>query len=140
VRRLAVVLSIAVVAGGCGGAKRISADHATLVGIDVGNQSVSFRFDAAPDAVRGAYAPPAALAECGSGRAVRPQGRVFYVVHFTPAQTQGVPYRILTRPGPIREATKLCDFEADVAWVIGLDTRLPAAVSTHGATVTLTFG
>jgi hypothetical protein len=142
VRWVAVCLLLVVLVAGCGGggSKRISEDHATQVGIDVGNQSVTFTFDVAPDSVKQGYAAGESLAECGSGRPVRPDGRAFYVVHFSPAQTQGVPYRILTRPGPVREAAKICDFEADVGWVIGLDTRLPADVSRHGSTVTVTFG
>lgn len=141
-RRLAVLVPLAVAlaaCGGGGGVNRIAADHATLLGVDVRARSVSFTFDVVPATVRTGYVPRSSLAECGSGRAVRPLGRAFLVVHFSPAQTQGVPYRILTRPGPVLEATKTCDFEADVAWAIGLDARRPAGVSRRGSTVTLTF-
>lgn len=139
-RRLAVLVPLAVALAACGGGmKRIAADHATLLGVDVRARSVSFTFDVAPATVRTRYVPRSSLAECGSGRAVRPLGRAFLVVHFSPAQTQGVPYRVLTRPGPVLEAAKTCDFEADVAWAIGLDARHRAGVSRHGSTVTLTF-
>jgi hypothetical protein len=126
---------------GCGDSvKRVSPDRATLIDVDVHNTSVVFGFDVAPDRVTSGYVGRSALAECGSGFPVRPAGRAFFVVHFLPAQSLSVPKRIVMASGPVREAAKVCDFEADVGWVIGVDTRLPADVSSEGATVTVRFG
>jgi hypothetical protein len=140
VRRGTVLVAVLLLAGCGGGNKPISADHATLTGVDVRSASVAFAFDVAPDKVTGRYASRSTLAECGSGAPVRPAGTAFYVVHFTPAQSQGVPKRIVMPSGPVLEAAKVCDFEADVGWVIGVDSRRPADVSNDGSTVTVTFG
>jgi hypothetical protein len=142
VRRAAVLLVVALLAG-CGGSsstKRISPDHATLVDVDIHNSSAAFAFDVAPDRIRSNWADRSMLAECGSGRRIRPPGSAFYVIHFWPAQSQGIPKRIVMPSGPILRADKVCDFEADVAWVLSLDTKLPADVSRDGSTVTVTFG
>jgi hypothetical protein len=140
-RRLAVLLLVVVFAAGCGGGtKRISADHATLTDVHVTNSAVTFTFDVAPDQLKSRYAARSTLAECGSGRPVRPAGHAFFVIHFMPAQSQGVPIRIVMPSGAVLEADKVCDFEADVAWAIGLDTKLPANVSSDGSTVTVSFG
>jgi hypothetical protein len=141
VRRIAVLVAIAAVAGGCGGgAKRIAADHATLTGVSVHESSVDFAFDVRPDTVETAYAGRGSLAECGSGQPVRPNGAAFLVVHFRPAQTQAVPKRIVMASGQVLDVWKLCDFEADVGWALGLAQKLPTNVSRHGETVTITFG
>ena len=42
--------------------------------------------------------------------------------------------------GPFRNAVKICDFESDVAWAIGLTRRVPYLVERAGRTVTITFG
>jgi hypothetical protein len=139
VKRAVVLLAVLALAA-CGGTKRISPDHATMTDIDVHNTEVVFTFDVAPDTVEGRFAARSTLAECGSGRPIRPPGRAFYVVHFRPAQSQGVPRQVVMPSGPVLEADKVCDFEADVAWAVALDTKLPAHVSSHGATVTVTFG
>jgi hypothetical protein len=139
VKRAVVLLAVLALAA-CGGTKRISPDHATLTDIDVRNSEVVFTFDVAPDTVKGSFTARSALAECGSGRPIRPPGRGFFVVHFRPAQSQGVPRRVVVPSGPVLEADKVCDFEADVGWAVALDTKLPAHVSSHGATVTVTFG
>ena len=139
--RRAVVPLVVLLLAGCGGsANRISEDHATLTDVDVHNRSVVFTFDVAPDKITSRYASRATLAECGSGAPVRPAGSAFYVVHFSPAQSQEVPKRLVMPSGPLREVDKVCDFEADVGWVIGLDRRAPADVSSHGSAVTVTFG
>ena len=111
-----------------------------MTDIDVHNREVVFTFDVAPDTMQGSFAARSALAECGSGRPIRPPGSAFFVVHFRPAQSQGVPRRVVMPSGPVLQADKVCDFEADVAWAVALDTKLPAHVSSHGATVTVTFG
>jgi hypothetical protein len=90
--------------------------------------------------VTSAYAPRSSLAECGSGFPVRPKGSAFAVVHFSPAQTQDVPKRIVMPSGTVLDVWKVCDFEADVGWAIGLSQRVPIHVSRDGPTVTVTFG
>ena len=139
-RRIAVLLLVLAAAGCGGGSKRISPDHATLTGVSVRPASVDFAFDVRPDKVTTAYAARADLAECGSGAPVRPNGAAFAVVHFSPAQSQGVPKRIVMPSGTVLDVWKVCDFEADVGWAIGLSQRSPIHVSRSGATVTVTFG
>jgi hypothetical protein len=140
-RRAAVLLLVVLVAAGCGGGpKRIAADHATLTRVTVLPAAVAFDFDVQPDKVTSAYAARASLAECGSGAPVRPNGEAFAVVHFTPAQTQGVPKRIVMPSGTVLDVWKVCDFEADVAWAVGLAHRVPIHVFRDGSTVTVTFG
>jgi hypothetical protein len=138
VKRAVVLLAVLALAA-CGGTKRISPDHATLTDIDVRNSEVVFTFDVAPDTVKGSFTARSALAECGSGRPIRPPGRGFFVVHFRPAQSQGVPRRVVMPSGPVLEADKVCDFEADVGWAIGMAGRRQWNVSHHGSTVTITF-
>jgi hypothetical protein len=139
-RRVVVLLAVVALAGCGGGSKRISADHATLTRVTVQPASIAFDFDVSPDTVTSAYAPRDTLAECGSGAPVRPKGSAFAVVHFSPAQTQGVPKRIVMPSGTVLDVWKVCDFEADVGWAIGLSQRAPIHVSRHGPTVTVTFG
>jgi hypothetical protein len=138
--RLAVLLVAGLVAAGCGGgSKRLAADHATLTGVAVGADSVTFAFDAQPDTARTAYVARGSLAECGSGAPVRPDGAAFAVVHFQPAQTSGVPKRIVMPSGTVLDVWKVCDFEADVAWAVGLSHRTPVHVPRKGSKVTVTF-
>jgi hypothetical protein len=140
-RRATVLLVLGLAVAGCGGgSKRIAADHATLTDLTVLPSAVAFHFDVQPDRVTSAYAARASLAECGSGASVRPQGAAFAVVHFSPAQTQGVPKRIVMPSGTVLDVWKVCDFEADVGWAIGAAHRAPIHVSRDGSTVTVTFG
>jgi hypothetical protein len=112
---------------------------------------VTFEFKGSPDDVKARYVGKSALAECGSGAQVALKGGAYAVVHFAPAQTASVADdgkvtptytgpRRLSGPGPVLEVAKLCDFEADVGWAIGLERKLPLDVSTDGGTVTVTFG
>jgi hypothetical protein len=140
VKRAVVLLVVLLVAGCGGGGKRISADHATLTAVTVHESSVDFAFDVRPDQVKPAYAARASLAECGSGAPVRPSGSAFLVVHFQPAQSQGVPKRIVMPSGQVLDVWKVCDFEADVAWAIGVSQKKSWDVSNQGSTVTITFG
>jgi hypothetical protein len=107
---------------------------------EVEARSVEFTFDTRPQTVRRAYAARGSLAECGSGAPVRPNGSAFLVVHFLPAQSRGVPKRIVMPSGTVLDVWKVCDFEADVGWAIGVSQRLPVHVSTGERTVTVTFG
>ena len=138
-RRIVVLLTVASLAG-CGGSTHTAPDHATLHGVAVLRDAVVFDFDVRPADVKAEYPPRSALAECGSGLPVRPKGKAVAVVHFSPAQTDGVPKRIEMPSGTVLDVWKLCDFEADVGWAIGLSHRAPVHVSRDGATVTVTFG
>jgi hypothetical protein len=137
VRRAAALFAVLLLAG-CGSAAK--PDHATLTGVNVESRSVEFTFDSGPRTIRHAYAARSSLAECGSGAPVRPNGDAFLVVHFQPAQSDGVPKRIVMASGVVLDVWKVCDFEADVAWAIGVSQRLPVHVSTGDRTVTVTFG
>jgi hypothetical protein len=109
---------------------------AFLLAVQVAAHSVTFTFRSRPATVRAAYvAKP--LAECGSGRRVSVRG-VHFVIHFLPAQSKTV-VRRLPGTGAIRGLAKVCDFEADVAWAIGLDRRRPYDVVRKGTRVTVVF-
>jgi hypothetical protein len=71
---------------------------------------------------------------------VRPSGAAVLVVHFLPAQTRGLPKRVVMPSGTVRELWKVCDFEADVGWAIAVSRLAPFDVSRDGTTVTVTFG
>jgi hypothetical protein len=139
VKRACVLLGVLALAG-CGGSKRIAADHVTLTDVHVREHAVVFTFDSVPQEIEHAYVARAALAECGSGAPVRPTGTAFLVVHFKPAQSQGVPKRIVMPSGVVLDVWKVCDFEADVGWAIGVSQHLPVHVSTGDRTVTVNFG
>ena len=78
------------------------------------------------------------------------KGTAYAVVHFTPAATADLEGEQVTRtytgpprlsgPGPVLETAKTSDFEADLAWAIGLERRLPLQVERDGSTVTVSFG
>ena len=138
-KRVCVLFAVVALAG-CGGSNRIATDHVTLTDVHVREHAVEFTFDSVPQTIEHAYAARAALAECGSGAPVRPNGTAFLVVRFRPAQSQGVPKRIVMPSGRVLDVWKVCDFEADVAWAIGVSQRLPVHVSTEDRTVTVTFG
>ena len=145
-RRLALLLVL--VAAGCGGAKQAAEPKiALLTDVRVSGTSVDFAFRSPPQTVRAVYRPRSALAECGSGRRVAVAGKAYLVVHFTPAATADIrgdevipTYTGPTRvegTGPVLEAVKVCDFEAEVAWAIGLERRSPFHVGRDGAAVSL---
>jgi hypothetical protein len=137
VKRGLVLLCVLLLAG-CGGSGP-PPDHATMTDVRVGTSSVDFSFDTRVQKVAAAYAR-GAIAECGSGAPVRPKGAAVLVVHFLPAQTQGLPKRIVMPSGTVRELWKMCDFEADVGWAIAVSRRGAFHVSRDGATVTVSFG
>ena len=111
---------------------------ALLLGIQVRTTTVTFQFRSAPHAVRAAY-DLRTLRECGSGRSVPLRGKVHLVVHFTPAQTalSFAKQRRLGGNGPFLEFAKVCDFESDLAWAIGLDRRRAYRIERHGTRITV---
>jgi hypothetical protein len=150
-RRAALALAAAALLAGCGGAShRTTNETALLTGVRVGATGVAFDFKSAPLRVRAAYQPKARIVESGSGAPVPLKGAAYAVIHFEPAATADlngenvVPTytgpRRLEGPGPVLETAKTSDFEADLAWAIGLERRLPLRVARDGATVTITFG
>ena len=149
-KRAAALLLLAAVAG-CGGGKKSGPAVALLTDVRTNGDSVAFEFRGKPQDVKARYVAKRDLAECGSGAPVPLKGSAFAVVHFTPAQTASIADdgkvtltytgpRRLSGTGPVLEVAKLCDFEADVGWAIGVQRRLPLDVSTDGGTVTITFG
>jgi hypothetical protein len=107
-----------------------------LLAIHIAAHSVTFTFRARPATVRAAYTSKP-LAECGSGRRVPLRG-VHFVIHFMPAQSK-ILVRRLPGAGVVREAAKVCDFESDLGWAIGLDRRRPYDLARQGKRVTVTF-
>jgi hypothetical protein len=146
-RRLIVGLAVVALAG-CGGGGKAEPTTALLTDVTVEGQSVRFDFRSQPREVRTRYEPQ--VSECGSGAPVRLQGAASLVVHFTPAASadlrgeQVVPTytgpRRLAGPGPVLEAVKMCDFEADLGWAIALDHRLPVHVERDDNAVVVNFG
>ena len=150
--RLALAVLFAVALAGCGGSSSDPAqpENAYLTGVRVDGASVRFEFKSRPQLVSMGYAQPSQLSECGSGKPVPLRGSAFVVVHFQPAATAEIqgekvvptytgPKR-LSGTGPVLEAAKSCDFEADLGWAIGLERRLPLHLSRSGSTVTVSVG
>jgi hypothetical protein len=150
-RRFAPALLVVALLAGCGGSKPAAPDGpALLTGVRVDAKSVSFDFKSAPQQVRAAYQPRSRIVESGSGRPVPLRGTAYVVVHFIPGATADLDGQTVKRtykgprriagPGPVLETAKTSDFEADLAWAIGLERRLPLRVAQDGATVTVSFG
>jgi hypothetical protein len=151
VRWVALVVVGAAFVAGCGGSKKEAAPaNALLTGVHVGEKSVTFDFKSAPSTVKAAYQPKSRIVESGSGAPVPLKGTAYVVIHFTPAASADVqgekviptytgPKR-LSGPGPVLETAKTSDFEADLAWAIGLERRLAMRVAQDGSTVTVSFG
>jgi hypothetical protein len=147
-RRPAAALAALAVVAGCGGATTPELALLTTVGAHA--RSITFTFESKPREVSAHYVRRAQLAECGSGARVPLKGGAFLAVHFRPAATaeaKGDALRItyagpkrLPAAGPLLEAVKTCDFEADVGWTLGVERRLPFRVSRDGASVTVSFG
>jgi len=150
-RRLAAGLLIVVAAAGCGGAKHdATPTNAYLTGVHVNASSVRFEFKSKPQEVVAGWQPASRLNECGSGRPIRLRGHAFVVVHFRPAASAEIkgeqvvltytgPKR-LSGPGPVLDAARSCDFEADLGWAIGVERRIPLRVERDGSAVTVSFG
>jgi len=111
-----------------------------LLAIHLGASSVTFRFSAPPMAYGAAYVT-GPLVECGSGRTVPLRGAARLVIHFRLARTalSFAKQRRLKGVGRFRELAKVCDFESDLGWAIGLDRHRAYTVSRAGRTVTITF-
>jgi hypothetical protein len=144
-------LLLVTLAAGCGGGSKEDPGPALLTGVRPDGASVAFEFRNEPRDVNAHYVGKSQLAECGSGAPVPLRGTAYAVVHFRPAQTASVADdgkvtptytgpRRLSGKGPVLEVAKLCDFEADVGWAIGVDRRRPIDVSKDGSTVTISFG
>jgi hypothetical protein len=150
-RRVAVLLALALLAAGCGGKKQSSVPTtALLTDVQAGSDSVTFTFKSAPDNVFTGYMPTGKIAQSGSGAPVKIAAPRAVVVHFRPAASADLqgedvvptytgPNR-LQGTGPVRDVVKVSDFESDLGWAIGLDRRLPVHVSRDGSKVTITFG
>jgi hypothetical protein len=150
-RRVALMVGTAALLAGCGGGSKSSEgpETAYLTDVNVTGDAVSFDFKSAPLEVKARYQARSQLRECGSGRPVRVKGAAFVVVHFTPAASAEIrgedvvptytgPRR-LSGPGPVLETAKMCDFEADLGWAMGIAKKLPLRVSQDGSTVTVSF-
>jgi hypothetical protein len=118
----------------------VNAVIAALMAIHLTGSSVTFRFSARPVGFGAAFVT-GPLAECGSGRTVPLRGAARFVIHFMPARTalSFAKQRRFKGGGWLRELAKVCDFESDLGWAIGLDRRRPYSISRAGRTVTVTF-
>jgi hypothetical protein len=150
-RGVALVVGTVALLAGCGGGSESSEgpETAYLTDVKVTGDALTFDFKSAPLEVKAHYQPRSQLRECGSGRPVRVKGAGYVVVHFTPAASAEIkgedvvltytgPKR-LSGPGPVLEAAKMCDFEADLGWAVGIAEKLPLHVSRDGASVTVSF-
>jgi hypothetical protein len=152
-RWVALAIGLVALLAGCGGGGSKQPDEPTTAYLTDGmvlSRAVTFDFKTAPVEVKAAYKPRSQLSECGSGAPVKVKGTSYVVVHFTPAASAEIkgeevvptytgPNR-LSGPGPVLEVAKLCDFEADLGWAVGLAERLPLQVSKDGSSVTVSFG
>jgi hypothetical protein len=97
-----------------------------------------FRGDSVPALrITSGATPPV---DCGSGEAKPVRGQYFLSVDFQPAYAHefngeqarsSVPSRQITPNLPVVQEIRItCDFEAVVAWTIGLDARRPYVVDT----------
>jgi hypothetical protein len=151
VRWVALTVAAAVLVAGCGGSKHANAPtNALLTAVHVSGKSVTFDFKSAPRDVKASYQPKTRIVESGSGAPVPLKGTAYVVIHFAPAASadvqgeQVIPTytgaKRLSGPGPVLETVKTSDFEADLAWAIGLEKRLQMRIAQNGATVTVSFG
>jgi hypothetical protein len=148
-RQVALAIAAAALLAGCGGSSGVTPTLALLTGVHVDAENVTFDFKSGPRDIKAAYQPKSRIVESGSGRRVQLKGKAYVVIHFVPAATadlqgeQVIPTytgpRRLSGPGPVLETAKTSDFEADLAWAIGLERRLPFRVARHGTTVTISF-
>jgi hypothetical protein len=150
-RGVALVVGMVALLAGCGGSSESSEgpETAYLTDVKVTGDTLTFDFKSAPLEVKAHFQPRSQLRECGSGRPVTVKGADYVVVHFTPAASAEIkgedvvptytgPKR-LSGPGPVLEAAKICDFEADLGWAVGIAKKLALHVSRDGASVTVSF-
>ena len=142
---------VALVVGGTGSAAA-PPKTALLTAVKAAPKQVEFRFGSAPLQIKAGYVPRSKVVESGSGRPVKVAGSAFLVVRFSPAsgadlsgKTMRIVYKGPTRlkpatAGPVREVARISDYEADLAWAIGLDRRRPYHIARDGANVVVTVG
>jgi len=152
VTRLVLVLSAVVLAGCGGGAAAPAPKTALLTAVKAAPKQVEFRFRSAPLQIKAGYVPRSKVVESGSGLPVKVAGSAFLVVRFSPASgadlsgnTMRIVYKGPRRmkpatPGPVREVARTSDYEADLAWAIGLDRKRPYHVARDGSNVVVTVG
>jgi hypothetical protein len=113
------------------------------IGSHEGYDRVVFQFRDEPPGYRVSYVEPP-LHEDGSGHEVEIDGTAFVLVDMEPASgfDLSAPEGELVYEGPrrlsgadagasvVREVVRTGDFEAQLAWAIGLDARVPFRVST----------
>jgi hypothetical protein len=99
-----------------------------------GFDRVVFEFEGSAPGYRVEYVEPPVL-QCGSGEAVAVEGEAWLQVRLTPAQahTESGEATVIERERhlglPIlQEIESICDFEADVTWVLGVAARNPFRV------------
>jgi hypothetical protein len=151
VSRLALLLGLVVLAC-CGSATAAQPKIALLWQVTAAPKQVEFAFRSAPLRIKAGYVPRSQVVESGSGRRVKVAGSAFLVVRFSPASgadlsgnTMRIVYKgpIRLKPaaaGPVRETARISDYEADLAWAIGLDRQRPYHVVRHGSSVVVTVG
>jgi hypothetical protein len=150
--RLVFAVCAVALAGAAAGSAASPPAVALLTAVKVAPTQVEFRFRSAPLRIKAGYAPRSKVVESGSGRPVKVAGSAFLVVRFSPAsgadlsgKTMRIVYKGPTRlkpatAGPVREVARTSDYEADLAWAIGLDRRRPYHVVRHGSNVVVTVG
>ena len=150
--RLVFVLCAVALAGAAVGSAASPPPVALLTAVKAAPKQIEFRFRSAPLHVKAGYVPRSKVVQSGSGLPVKVSGSAFLVVRFSPASgadlsgtTMRIVYKGPTRlkpatAGPVREVARTSDFEADLAWVIGLDRKRPYHVVRHGSNVVVTVG
>ncbi len=152
VSRLVLALCAVALTGGGTGSAAPAPTTALLTAVKAAPKQVEFRFRSAPLQIKAGYVPRSKVVESGSGRPVKVAGSAFLVVRFSPAsgadlsgKTMRIVYKGPRRlkpatPGPVQEVARTSDYEADLAWAIGLDRQRPYHVVRHGSNVVVTVG
>ena len=150
--RLVLVLWAVALAGAAAGSAASPPAIALLTTVKAAPTQVEFRFRSSPLRIKAGYVPRSKVVESGSGRPVKVAGSAVLVVRFSPAsgadlsgKTMRIVYKGPRRlkpatAGPVREVARTSDYEADLAWAIGLDRRRPYHIARHGANVVVTVG
>jgi hypothetical protein len=150
--RIVLVLCAVALAGAAAGSAAPPPKTALLTAVTAAPKQVEFRFRSAPLQIKAAYVPRSKVVESGSGLPVKVAGGAFLVIRFSPAsgadlsgKTMRIVYKGPRRlkpatPGPVQEVARTSDYEADLAWAIGLDHRRPYHIVRHGSNVVVTVG